>query len=111
MTTMHHEGYVATIELDEEAGLFHGEVINAARYGLTFQGRTVDELRTAFAGTIADYVAWRNERIIEDAAKAKDNIKMDDEQQKIYGGFSDPTRQELSGIGLNKALRCFTWVA
>jgi hypothetical protein len=25
---MHHEGYVATIELNENAGLFHGEVIN-----------------------------------------------------------------------------------
>lgn len=57
MTTMQHEGYVATIELDEDAGLFHGEVINT-RDVLTFQGRTLDELRTAFADTIADYVDW-----------------------------------------------------
>lgn len=61
MTTMHHEGYVATIELDENAGLFHGEVINT-RDVLTFQGRTLDELRAAFADTIADYVDWRRER-------------------------------------------------
>ena len=61
MTTMHHEGYVATIELDEDAGLFHGEVINTGDV-LTFQGRTFDDLRTAFAGTIADYVAWCRER-------------------------------------------------
>ena len=61
MTTMTQDGYMATVELDEEAGLFHGEVINT-RDVLTFQGRTLDELRTAFADTIADYVAWCRER-------------------------------------------------
>ena len=61
MTTMHHEGYVANIEMDEDAGLFHGEVINT-RDALTFQGQTLDELRTAFADTIADYVEWCRER-------------------------------------------------
>ena len=61
MTTMVHDGYVATIDLDEDAGLFHGEVINA-RDVLTFQGRTIDELKTAFADTIADYVDWCRER-------------------------------------------------
>jgi predicted HicB family RNase H-like nuclease len=57
MTTMTHDAYVATVELDEQAGLFHGEVINT-RDVLTFQGRTLDELRAAFSDTIADYVAW-----------------------------------------------------
>jgi len=61
MTTMHHDGYVATVELDEQAGLFHGEVINT-RDVLTFQGRTLEELRAAFADTIADYVDWCRER-------------------------------------------------
>lgn len=61
MTTMHHEGYIATIDLDENAGLFHGEVVNT-RDVLTFQGRTLDELRAAFADTIADYVDWCRER-------------------------------------------------
>lgn len=61
MTTMTHDGYVVTIELDEAAGLFHGEVANT-RDVLTFQGRTFDELRTAFADTIADYIDWCRER-------------------------------------------------
>lgn len=61
MTTMRHDGYVATIELDEEAGLFHGEVINT-RDVLTFQGRTLPELRSAFKDTVEDYVAWCRER-------------------------------------------------
>jgi predicted HicB family RNase H-like nuclease len=58
---MTHDGYIARVELDEEAGLFHGEVVNT-RDVLTFQGRTLDELRTAFADTIADYVDWCHER-------------------------------------------------
>ena len=61
MTTMTHDGHVAIIELDEEAGLFHGEVINT-RDLLTFQGRTLDELKLAFADTIADYIDWCRER-------------------------------------------------
>jgi predicted HicB family RNase H-like nuclease len=61
MTTMTCEGYVARVELDEEAGLFHGEVVNT-RDVLTFQGRTIEELKTAFADTIADYVEWCRER-------------------------------------------------
>ena len=61
MTTMTHDGYIARVELDEEAGLFHGEVVNT-RDVLTFQGRTLDELRTAFADTIADYADWCHER-------------------------------------------------
>jgi predicted HicB family RNase H-like nuclease len=58
---MAHMGYVATVELDEEAGLFHGEVVNT-RDVLTFQGRTPAELQAAFADTIADYVEWCRER-------------------------------------------------
>jgi predicted HicB family RNase H-like nuclease len=61
MTTMTHDGYVASVELDEEAGLFHGEVINT-RDVLTFEGRTLEELRAAFADTIADYRDWCRER-------------------------------------------------
>jgi predicted HicB family RNase H-like nuclease len=58
---MTYDGYVATIELDEDVGLFHGEVINT-RHVLTFQGRTLDELKAAFADTVADYVEWCRER-------------------------------------------------
>jgi predicted HicB family RNase H-like nuclease len=58
---MAYDGYVATIELDEDAGLFHGEVINT-RDVLTFQGRTFDELKTAFAETVADYREWCRQR-------------------------------------------------
>ena len=59
--TMHYDGYVATHEWDNDHRLFHGIVINT-RAVLAFQGQTLDELRTAFADTIADYVEWCRER-------------------------------------------------
>jgi predicted HicB family RNase H-like nuclease len=56
-----HEDYIATIEVDAEAGIFHGRVINT-RTVLTFHGRTVEELKDAFAETIAAYEDWCKER-------------------------------------------------
>jgi predicted HicB family RNase H-like nuclease len=61
MTTMTHEGYLATVEIDEGAGVMHGRVVNA-RAVLTFEGTTLAELRIAFADTIADYREWCAER-------------------------------------------------
>jgi predicted HicB family RNase H-like nuclease len=61
MSTLSHKDYIATIELDLDAGIFHGRVINI-RSVLTFHGRTVDELRDAFAETIAVYEEWCKER-------------------------------------------------
>ena len=58
MTTLTHEGYIAEITLDEGAGLLSGVVLNT-RATLHFAGRTVGELKAAFADTIADYRDWR----------------------------------------------------
>ena len=61
MNTLEHRNFVATVEIDEDGGFFHGRVINT-RDVLTFQGKTVAELKTAFADTIADYEEWCKER-------------------------------------------------
>jgi predicted HicB family RNase H-like nuclease len=61
---MIHEGYVAEIDLDQEAGLLNGVVLNT-RATLHFAGRTVAELRNAFAETIEDYREWCRERGVE----------------------------------------------
>lgn len=60
---MEYKGYLATVEFDDEADLFHGEVINL-RDVITFQGKSVDELRQAFKDSVEDYLdfcASRNE--------------------------------------------------
>lgn len=58
---MNYKGYVAEVSFDDEAGIFHGEVVNT-RDVITFQGRSVDELREALAGSIEDYLEWCAER-------------------------------------------------
>ena len=42
-TMMEYKGYIGKVEFDDEAGIFHGEVINT-RDVVTFQGQSVAEL-------------------------------------------------------------------
>ena len=53
--------YVGHAEFDDEAGIFHGEVINT-RDVVTFQGQTVAELEAAFRESVDDYLAFCAER-------------------------------------------------
>jgi predicted HicB family RNase H-like nuclease len=61
MTLITYQGYEATIEYDEDAEIFHGEVINL-RDVITFQGRFLSDLKKAFAGSVEDYLAFCQER-------------------------------------------------
>lgn len=53
---MDYKGYKAQIDFDNDAGLFVGEVINT-HDGITFSGRSVDELRNSFQRAVDDYLA------------------------------------------------------
>ena len=52
---MEYKGYTARVEFDDEAAIFHGEVVNL-RDVITFERTTVDELRPAFKDSIDDYL-------------------------------------------------------
>jgi predicted HicB family RNase H-like nuclease len=58
---MEYKGYVARVEYDSEADLFHGEVVNT-RPVLTFQGQSTGDLKRELAATVDDYLAWCAER-------------------------------------------------
>ena len=58
---MKYQGYEAVVSFDEEANIFHGEVINT-RDVITFQGSSTDELRKAFEDSVEDYLAFCKER-------------------------------------------------
>jgi predicted HicB family RNase H-like nuclease len=58
---MEYKGYFAKVEFDEEANIFHGEVINL-RDVITFEGETVDDLRQAFHDSVDDYLEFCAER-------------------------------------------------
>ena len=58
---MKYKGYFGQVVYDDEAKLFHGDVIGLKDV-ITFQGTTVKELEKAFKDSIDDYLEWCQER-------------------------------------------------
>jgi len=58
---MEYKGYFAKVEFDDDANIFHGEVINL-RDVITFEGETVNELKEAFQDSVDDYLSFCSER-------------------------------------------------
>ena len=58
---MEYKGYIGKVDFDDEANIFHGEVINV-RDVITFQGESVQEIRQAFQESVDDYLAFCAER-------------------------------------------------
>ena len=58
---MEYKSYIAHVEFDPDAGIFHGDVVNI-RDVITFQGQSVNELRSAFEDSVDDYLAFCAER-------------------------------------------------
>ena len=54
---MEYKGYFAKVVFDDDADIFHGEVINL-RDVITFEGETVRELKVAFHDSVDDYLAF-----------------------------------------------------
>jgi len=49
-----YKGYVGQVEFDDEANIFHGEIIGI-RDVITFQGKSVAEIRKAIKDSVEDY--------------------------------------------------------
>ena len=58
---MNYQGYQASVTFDEEADIFHGSVVNT-RDVITFQGRSIDEIRIAFKDSVNEYLKFCAER-------------------------------------------------
>jgi len=58
---MKYKGYTGHVEYDDEAKIFHGEVLGIKDV-VTFQGTTVDEIEQAFKDSVDDYLAFCKER-------------------------------------------------
>ena len=58
---MKYKVYSAEVKFDDEAGVFHGEV-TGTRDVITFEGKSVAELKKAFQDSVDDYLAFCDER-------------------------------------------------
>lgn len=54
---MEYKGYIGEVSYDDEAHLFHGDVVNT-RDVITFQGTSVQEIEYAFRESVDDYLSW-----------------------------------------------------
>lgn len=81
-----YNGYLAKIDVDEDARLFHGEVINL-RDVITFEADCMDDLLQAFHDSVDDYLEFCDDRG-EDPEKpfsGKFLLRLDKElHRKIY---------------------------
>ena len=59
---MRYKGYTGKVEYDDEARVFHGEVLDT-RDVITFQGSSVRELQEAFCESIYDHIAFCKTRV------------------------------------------------
>ncbi len=52
---MEYKGYIGKVEIDDDAGVLYGEVINV-RDVITFEGESVDDVQKAFRESVDDYL-------------------------------------------------------
>lgn len=57
MITNEYKGYCGHAEYDEEANLFHGEILGIHDV-ITFQSKTIEELEPAFRDSVEDYLEF-----------------------------------------------------
>ena len=101
MNRMTYKGYEAIVEYEEEVGMFHGDVINL-RDVITFQGASVDELKTALADSVEDYLAFCRAR--------------GEEPEKPYSGqfvvrVEPPLHRALASAARRAGVSLNKWVA
>jgi predicted HicB family RNase H-like nuclease len=56
-----YKGYLGEFAFDDEAGIFHGEVVGTSDI-ITFQGLCIVEVRTALKDSINEYLKFCAER-------------------------------------------------
>jgi len=102
---LEHGDYIARVEYDDADDVLHGEVLNLADV-ITFQGRTVAELRDAFAASVADYVEFCREHGKEPAKpfSGKFVVRIDPELHREAGEVAARQQRSLNAM-VKEAIR------
>lgn len=56
-----YKGYHGKVVFDEDSGLLHGEIVDL-RDVITFQGKSIDEIKQAFHDSVDDYLEFCSQR-------------------------------------------------
>jgi predicted HicB family RNase H-like nuclease len=60
MSTLTYKGYTGQIEIDLDADILHGRVLDVKDI-VTFEGKTIEEIRQAFQDSVDDYLEFCSE--------------------------------------------------
>lgn len=100
---MEYKGFLGFVEFDDEAGIFHGEVVNIPDV-ITFQGESVDDLRRAFRDSVEDYLDFCKERGEEPAAPSDPELiraaleELSEFRKKLFVAISTTGKTGLVGL-------------
>jgi predicted HicB family RNase H-like nuclease len=96
---MRYKGYQGNITFDEESEIFHGEVINTKDV-ITFQGKSVKELKKAFKDSIDDYLTFCAERGEEPDKPYSGNliIRIDPELHRKLANLAKKKNKSLNAL-------------
>ncbi|MCL1984953.1 MAG: type II toxin-antitoxin system HicB family antitoxin [Betaproteobacteria bacterium] len=101
MSILSYKGYQGRFAYDSDADLFHGDVLHISDV-VTFQGRSIDELKTALADSVEDYFALCKEvgKLPQKPFSGRFNVRLTPElHQKAARSAA------LEGVSLNN------WIA
>jgi predicted HicB family RNase H-like nuclease len=101
MSVLTYKGYQGSFEYDPEADIFHGDVLHLTDV-ITFQGRSIDELKAALAESVEVYLEYcaKKDRAPEKPFSGTFNVRLTPE---IHQQLARKAAQD--GVSLNK------WVA
>jgi len=93
---MHYKGYYGQVSYDDEAKIFHGELVGI-RAVITFQGTNVEELETAFMDSIDDYLDWckKRRKLPEKPFSGKLNLRM---KRELHAKLAVLARQQKTSL-------------
>lgn len=97
MNIITYKGYSGKFDYDSDADIFHGEVLHLTDV-ITFQGRSIDELKEALADSVEDYLEFcaQQGKTPEKPYSGRFNVRLSPElHQKIA------SRAACSGKSIN----------
>lgn len=90
MNNLKHKGYIGSIEYDEDSNILYGKVLGLNRILISYEGKTIDELKEDFINGVEHYISVCEEK--------------GEKPQKSYTGvFNVRVPSEIHGLAVEKA--------
>ncbi len=107
-SVMNYKGYVGSVEFSENDNLLYGQVLGIKSL-LSYEGTTVEELRSDFEGTVDEYLSMCEELEIEPekAYKGTFNVRISPDLHKraaLYAKEQSITLNKFMEMAVSSAL-------